>query len=281
MGAKTHIQWCDSTCNPTGFQCVGCELWIPGRNIRKCYAGQFAERMGGAGAFDKPVELKPGVTAKTARLGDLQGKPRKDKPWIPTTMPRMIFTGDMADIFSPSVPFEFLRDEILAVAESKNGSRHIWQLSTKQGNRLADFSQWHGKPWPANVWMGVSVTSLKTEWRVQRLAECGAKVRYVNFAPAWEWVDFSPYAGKIHQVIVEGESSNESTAGFDTGIAYGTITTCREAGIAPFIKQLGAAPFSRSGRMSSLAPLILKDKTHGGDWSEWPEFLRVREFPKL
>lgn len=283
MGAKTHIQWCDSSANPTGFQCVGCELWIPSRNIRKCYAGQFAERLGGAGAFDKPVVLKPGVMARTAKLVDLAGKPRWDKPWIPSALPRMVFVGDMADIFSPNVPFEFLYDEVFKTALSKDGRRHIWQLSTKQAKRLQEFDGWlteHGHTWPANVWMGVSVTSDKTLWRVDLLAETKAAVRYVNYAPAWGWVDFAPYAGKIHQVIVEGESANDDVSPFDIGFAYGTIQSCRAVGIAPFVKQLGAVPFNRSGPMGSAVPIILKDQTHGGDWEEWMPVLRVREFPK-
>jgi len=39
---ETKIEWCDSTVNPTDFQCCGCELW--NKNTRDCYAGRFAER---------------------------------------------------------------------------------------------------------------------------------------------------------------------------------------------------------------------------------------------
>lgn len=282
MGKLTHIQWTHSSANPTGFQCAGCELWIPGRNIKKCYAGQWAERLGGEGAFDKPSVLKPGVVAKAASWGPPTKREREAKPWIPAHLPRMVFVGDMADIFSPTVPFEFLRDEVILAAASPNGSRHIWQLSTKQANRLVEFAQWltaQKIDWPKNIWMGVSVTSPKTLWRVERLIEVPCSRRYVNFAPAWEWVDFSPYAGRIHQVIVEGESQGPGdTALFDTAIAYSTIATCRAVGIAPFIKQLGAAPYSR-GPMGGMIPIVLKDNTHGGNWDEWPAVLKVREFP--
>lgn len=61
----TKIEWCDSTVNPTGFQCCGCELW--NKETKDCYAGRFAERRAGKGAFDLPVVLKPGKMAKSAR----------------------------------------------------------------------------------------------------------------------------------------------------------------------------------------------------------------------
>jgi hypothetical protein len=47
----------------------------------------------------------------------------------------------------------------------------------------------------------------------------------------------------------------------------------RRAGTAFFMKQLGAMPFWRK------KGLILEN-SHGGDWDEWPDDLRVREFPE-
>jgi protein gp37 len=45
-------------------------------------------------------------------------------------------------------------------------------------------------------------------------------------------------------------------------------------GLALFVKQLGSKPYSYAG------PLQLKDRK-GGDMSEWPEGLDVRQMPEV
>jgi protein gp37 len=47
---------------------------------------------------------------------------------------------------------------------------------------------------------------------------------------------------------------------------------CREKKVAFFLKQLGSNPFDGD------RPFKCADR-HGGQWHEWPEDLRVREFP--
>jgi hypothetical protein len=54
---------------------------------------------------------------------------------------------------------------------------------------------------------------------------------------------------------------------------------CRASGVAYFLKQLGKHP--EQGLMNAplrMMSLGLRDKK-GGDMSEWPEDLRVRQFP--
>jgi hypothetical protein len=43
-------------------------------------------------------------------------------------------------------------------------------------------------------------------------------------------------------------------------------------GVAFFLKQLGRKPIYRG-------QLLQLNDCHGGDWAEWPNHLRVREFP--
>ena len=54
--------------------------------------------------------------------------------------------------------------------------------------------------------------------------------------------------------------------------AEGMRDHCREAGTPFFLKQLGSFAFRGDQR------LRLTD-SHGGDWTEWPEGLRVRQMP--
>ena len=88
MSATTKIQWCDTTCNPT-MGCDGCELWTG--NVKKCYAGALHRRFGGvtkgyAPQFEQ-VTLFPGRVEEAARLSDLTGTKRPNKPWLDGSAP--------------------------------------------------------------------------------------------------------------------------------------------------------------------------------------------------
>lgn len=58
MGIHTLIEWADSTVNGQ-MGCKGCELWIPDKGVRRCYAGVLTERYAGQKgwpvAFDQPT----------------------------------------------------------------------------------------------------------------------------------------------------------------------------------------------------------------------------------
>ena len=58
------------------------------------------------------------------------------------------------------------------------------------------------------------------------------------------------------------------------------VKQCKTAGVACFVKQLGAFPVAVDTRVPNLERwrIVLKDRK-GGDMSEWSEDLRVREFP--
>jgi len=55
----------------------------------------------------------------------------------------------------------------------------------------------------------------------------------------------------------------------------------KTAGVACFVKQLGAFPVAVDIRVPNLDRwrIVLKDRK-GGDMSEWAEDLRVRQFPE-
>jgi protein gp37 len=101
----------------------------------------------------------------------------------------------------------------------------------------------------------------------------------------------------IDWVIVGGESGPGARP-FDIQWARQTVEQCESADTAVFVKQLGARPYwplvggfgqwgehvrFRCGR-SREEPfhwdnIVLRDR-EGGDISEWPEDLRVRQFPE-
>jgi hypothetical protein len=83
--------------------------------------------------------------------------------------------------------------------------------------------------------------------------------------------------------IVVGGESGPRARHFDLQWARDTIRQCREAGVPVFVKQLGADPrggihdFARREWQEGYAR-PLKDRK-GGTMEEWPEDLRVREYP--
>jgi len=110
--------------------------------------------------------------------------------------------------------------------------------------------------------------------RIPVLTSIPASVHFLSYEPALEAVTFTPWLSMEHGidwVIVGGESGHQARP-FDVNWAKDTVQDCHDAGAAVFVKQLGARPFLGS------EPLKLRDHK-GGDISEFPEDLRVREFP--
>lgn len=67
-------------------------------------------------------------------------------------------------------------------------------------------------------------------------------------------------------------------APFNVAWARALVAQCKAAGVACFVKQLGANPVSDVGWSG---PLKCITDSHGGDWSEWPADLRVRQMPEV
>lgn len=276
MSMHTKIQWCDSTINPT-MGCEGCELWSA--KVKKCYAGMLHVRRGGktkgfSSTFEE-LTFWPGRMAQAARWRDLAGTPREDKPWL-DGLPRLIFVSDMSDALSSVVPFEFLRDEIIANVASPEGRRHRWLWLTKRPDRMAKFSDFllsEGIGWPGNVWAATSITTQATTSRIRHLLRVGddRTIRFLSVEPQYESLNLSAWLPRIDWVIQGGESGHGANP-FHIEWALDLIRQCRTAKVSYFLKQLGRV-VHRSGQRIHMVD------HHGGDWSEWPEQIRVREMP--
>lgn len=172
--------------------------------------------------------------------------------------------------------------------------------------------------WPLpNVWLGVSVENQQyADERIPELIKVPAAVRFVSYEPALEGVDFDPPTcpdchgrevclgtdgatpfcvecetemayggwldpiGGISWVIVGGESGPEARP-FDVRWAESVVRQCRDADIACFVKQLGSKPYrSPEAEGATGYELSMKHKK-GEDPAEWPDVLRVQQFPDL
>jgi protein gp37 len=157
--------------------------------------------------------------------------------------------------------------------------------------------------WPLpNVWLGVSVENQDVaDERIPLLLRIPAAVRFISAEPllgpldlitvrernehtagievvrdalranALSVIDYAQ-GNALDWVIVGGESGAGARP-FHFNWARAVIYQCRAASVACFVKQVGARPLRSDGQ-----GFAITDRK-GGDMAEWPESLRVRQFP--
>ena len=149
---------------------------------------------------------------------------------------------------------------------------------------------------PKNVWLGVSCEDQqRLDERVPELLATTAAVRFVSAEPLlgplhFDRVKFAHGFVEVNGgilppldwVIVGGESGPGARP-MDIAWAREIVRQCREAGVACFMKQLGR--FVLDGQVGTAPGVRVQScerlqHPKGGDPSEWPPDLRVREFPE-
>lgn len=156
-----------------------------------------------------------------------------------------------------------------------------------------------GLDWPlANVWLGVSVENQETaDQRIPLLLQTPAALHFLSCEPLLEAVDLRlrDRASRPGWVIVGGESGPGARP-FNTAWAVSIVEQCRAAEVPVFVKQLGAKPYYEYYSHFERQPLPgerisiqqaeirldfrLSDRK-GGNIDEWPQWLRIRQFPVL
>jgi protein gp37 len=167
-----------------------------------------------------------------------------------------------------------------------------------------------------NVWLGVSVEDQRAaDERIPLLLQTPAALRFLSVEPLLGPVDLAPFLhpcyralfGDLHWVIVGGESGPGARP-CDASWVRGVVEQCSQAKVPVFVKQLGANVRDRNDagfdgdEPSHWPPTHVLDVEHdldgtrdgyqgapvrvhlgdqkGGDPVEWPEDLRVRDFPE-
>ena len=264
MGIKTAIEYCDSSINPI-MGCSGCEL-----RREHCYAAQLCARYAGhkgwPTSFDQP-EFFPGRMEKALGWSDLTGKVRPGRgAWL-DRYPRVIFVNDLSDGFCPDVdPWQWLGTNMAAM----DISPHIWLLLTKWPGRMHKFFEEHPSPIPNNFWLGTSVCRQQDEWRIEKLLQIPAAVRFVSCEPLLEKVRFhskwlngyhyesGPFTNEIRQVsnpkldlIIAGGESGPGARPMDPDWARDIRDQCQKADVPFFFKQWGTyVDFTQVGGLS-------------------------------
>jgi protein gp37 len=256
MGKTTEIQWCDHTFSPWH----GCVNVSPGCD--HCYAEAFDKRVGRAVWGQHEPRWFPGphywAEARAWHRAAERAKVR-----------RRVFCASMADVFEERHDLDPHREKLWTLIRETPALD--WLLLTKRAGTIRrmlppDIAAM------SNIWPGVSVEDAAYTWRLDKLlhVEC-AGPRWVSYEPALGPVDFRPFLGpgRIAWVVIGGESGAKSRR-FDPAWAADVVAACRDAGVVPFVKQLGTVWAKLSG----------SDSYHGSEMADWPEKLRVREWPR-
>lgn len=298
MSENSAIQWTDHTFNPW----IGCTKVSPG--CANCYAEtldkiRFSKTLPGctkdapvshwgkgaprhrtsASNWKEPLKWNRKQDQITARFGSRTQDSR----------PR-VFCASLADWLDEEVPIAWLADLLMLIRDTPNLD---WLLLTKrpqnwrermqaakheiqmQGDSAGGYyvQRWVYGDLPANVWIGTTVEDQKrANERIPQLLAIPAKVRFLSCEPLLEAVDIEgalsrgglPNATADSQGIdwvITGGESGPGCRPADVEWFRSIKKQCAAAGVPFFMKQLGGV------------------RDHRGNLEDFPEDLRVREFP--
>jgi protein gp37 len=260
MATDSKIQWTDHTwnvargCTKVDEDCKFCYMYRDSFNSTRYDPLQVVRTKT---VFDLPLRIKE---------------------------PSKIFTCSLTDFFHEAI--DSYRNECWDII--RKCTQHTFQILTKRPERIRDCLP---EDWNNNfkhVWIGTSIGSPKGLHRMYELMDAfndwknGGKelrkpITFISFEPLHERIDANFDLSTImwfDWVIVGGESGND-TGKYryrDCWISWieEIVESFNSCGVAVFVKQLGTS-LAKSRKMTD---------RHGGNIDEFPEQLRIREFPR-
>ena len=308
MSSTTRIEWVqgeDGTRGVTWNPTTGCDRVSPGCD--HCYALTMAKRLKAMGSAKYQTDGDPRTSGPgfgVAMHEDVVTEPLR---W---RKPRTVFVNSMSDLFHKDMSDDFLAKVFAVMALTP---QHTYQILSKRHARLKSLlnASWfvnavwaemyvlsHGdslrmfdkQPWPIpGVWLGVSAEDQRwADIRIPALMQTPAAVRFVSCEPLLGPIklhrghghcpahDFAGgfCSGPCPDLVVPtwlivGGESGRGARPMDLDWVRNLRDDGRSAGAAVFVKQLGSVWATRHGAADR----------KGGDPSEWPADLRVREMP--
>jgi len=242
MGYNSKIQWTSATWNPWH----GCKKVSEG--CKYCYMYRDKERYG-----QDPTKV---IKSKSNFNAPLKWKE-----------PQLIFTCSWSDWFIEEA--DKWRDNAWEII--RKTPQHTYQILTKRPERIL-------KNLPTykldNVWIGVSVESENHLDRIGYLQQVKGYIRFISFEPLLEYINTPYIYGVVDWIIIGGESGNSNGKykyrPCELIWIEELIQQSKERNVPIFIKQLG----------THLAKKLKLKDSFGGNIDEFPENLKIRNFPK-
>lgn len=274
MAQDSKIQWTHHTFNPWW----GCEKPPGSPECDHCYAESFAKRVG---------QKVWGPLAPRRFFGDKHWQePLKwEKAARDAGERHRVFCASMADVFEDRPDLVEHRYRLLClIAATPNldwllltkRPQHVMRLVTEIADGWRSSCEmawwWSRSVPPRNVWVGTTCGSqASANVRLPQLLEIPAEMRFLSCEPLLGPVILDdalnhPLGGisradGIDWVICGGESGQKARP-MQVDWARWLRHECKLGGISFFMKQLGGT------------------KSHRGELEDFPEDLRVREFPQ-
>lgn len=259
MGEKTGISWAHHTKN----KWLGCTRVGPGCGLAHPTAGEgggcYAEAASKRYGQDLWGDDKPRVLVQSFRA-DVRKWNRKAEE---ARERRRLFVNSFSDILDHRAEQSW-RNEIIEDAWACPWLDFL--LLTK---RIGNAAKMLPAELPPNVWMGITCVDqdeLDRDWR---------KLSPIR---ALHWISHEPALGRIVRLpsfgcdwVVTGGESGHHPRPYDVDWARDLIDQGRHAAVPIFVKQMGSNPVD--------GPEALKFTGKGDDPAEWPEDLRVQQFP--
>ncbi len=260
---------------------------------RNCYAERMAKRLVG----------RYGYPARDPFLPTLHSYERLEEP-LRWRKPRTVFVCSMGDLFHQAVPTSFIL-EVWKVMERCYWHRFLVLTKRPERMELLFSALPLGEivlPMLPNVWVGTSVEDQATaDVRIPYLLRCWSPVRFLSVEPLLGPVDLrrveigDRIAAELLDLVIAGGESGPRARPCDVDWLRALRDQCHAAAVPFFLKQLGRA--CRMSRVDAVQPVALgagwaSDAPHserglvrfvdakGGNPDEWPEDLRVRQWPE-
>lgn len=191
---------------------------------------------------------------------------------LPLTIkePSKIFTSSLTDFFHEDI--DSFRNEAWDII--RKCPQHTFQILTKRPERITANTP-PDLLMNKNIWFGTSVGSPAGMSRIHDLLKVECAVRFVSFEPLHEPIDMNLDLLdliKIKWAIIGGESGNDS--------GKYRYRPCKVEWIESLINDLKSTSHIFVKQMGThLAKELKMSDRHGTNFDEFPEQLKLREFP--